>query len=126
MDNTNQSNQNPPTTPEGVAATPVTPPPAAQPSPVPQPHPTVEAAPAAPKSNSSKMWIIIAAFVIVAILIGVGIMMYSQVSQNNPDLNQVSTQMKDSVNELSTEVSNVVIEDVSADFTEVDSELSGL
>lgn len=77
-------------------------------------------------NNKGKIWIIVAAFLVVSILIAVGIVMYSKVSKNNPELTNTSSAIQETVNTLSTEIQGVVIDDVSADFTEVDSELSNL
>ncbi len=127
MDTNNTTPTNPPVpTPPAEAVPPAV---AAASAPNPnapiQPDPTITST-ANPTSHKSKAWLIIIAFMVVALLIGFGIFMYMQVSQNNPELNQVSSQVEDSVKSLSDEVKNVVIDDVSADFEEVDSELSDL
>lgn len=85
--------------------------------------PTVPPQPVSKKSNAI---LIVGAFAVVALLIGIGIFLYSKVSKDNPELNQTTAQIQDTVNTVSTDIQNLVIEDVSADFAEVDSELSQL
>lgn len=116
---------------------PVTPssqtPPADQPitlNPTPTPADTAAPGPVtvqtAQGSSKSMLWVIIAAFIVVAILVGVGIFMYTQMRETNPAFQQVSEQVQSSLDSAANDLSGVQIDDVSADFSEVDKELNSL
>ena len=96
---------------------------------------TVPAAPVAgptvmqsPNGNSSKsmMMVILAAFVVVAILVGVGIYMYTQVKEANPAFQQISQSAQESLTSAETDLSGVQEDNLEADFADVDKDLSSL
>jgi hypothetical protein len=123
MDNNNPV---PPQAPEIPQPAPVVPP--AQP----QPEGLPANLPPAVENNSSgghkKMFMILGiVFVVVAILIGAGFYMYTQVSKNNPDLSeQPPSQEEQSLNTLNSDINTVNIEDIDSDFSDVDKELNQL
>lgn len=129
MDN-NQPSQPTPVTPPVPAADPAQPFAAPQAAAAPQtpppvaPQPQVQTAPAGGGHN--KLWMILGAFIVVALLIGVGIMMYMQSGQGTPEAQPNSGALMDSVKSISTEFDGIKIEDVSADFKEIDADLSSL
>lgn len=114
---------------------PVTPPPAEASVAAPQENttvstpvaaPTVMQAPSSTGSSKSMMLVILAAFIVVAILVGVGIYMYTQVKEANPAFQQISQSAQESLTSAENDLSGVREENVEADFADVDKDLSSL
>lgn len=91
--------------------------------------PTEPVQPIAPVSgNSSKAMflVILAAFIVVAILVGAGIYTYMTMRQTNPAFQQVSENVQQSLDSAANDISGLTEIDVNADFSEVDKELNQL
>lgn len=78
--------------------------------------------------NSSKAMflVILAAFIVVAILVGAGIYTYMTMRQTNPAFQQVSENVQQSLDSAANDISGLTETDVNADFSEVDKELNQL
>ncbi len=76
--------------------------------------------------GSRKMWFIAGAVIVVVVLGIVGAMVMMGNSQSTTDNQSVSTELQDSVNAISSDIKEVIIDDVSADFKDIDADLSGL
>lgn len=84
-----------------------------------------------PSSGKNMMMIIVLAFVVVAVLVAAGIYMYMRVSKNNPDLSKTSNATQQgapdpALTSADTDIQNLVVPDVSADFSDVDNDLKTL
>lgn len=77
-------------------------------------------------SSKSMMWVIVAAFILVAVLVGAGIYMYMMARETNPEFQQISQNIQESLDSAANDLAGVQDNDVSADFAEVDKELSQL
>jgi uncharacterized protein HemX len=125
MDN----NQTPPQNPVADPLLGGTPQPAASTPPI-QTLPTVnktEQPPVTPSSGGSKktMMMLVIIFLVVGVLIAGGFLVYQMVSKKNPDL-QPPSAIQGTANELVSESSNLEIEDIDGDFTEIDQEITSL
>jgi hypothetical protein len=77
-------------------------------------------------SSKGTLWVIVAAFIVVAVLVGAGIYMYMMARSTNPDFQQISQNVQESLDSAATDLEGVQVTDVSADFAEVDKELNDL
>lgn len=104
-------------------------PPAANPTPVaPQPVAPQVIPPTLPSSGGSKKMLMMVglAFVVVVVLVGLGIFMYTRAQKSNPELQDVTGQNAQTLNNLSTDLKNVEIASPEAGFSTVDSDLNSL
>lgn len=94
----------------------------------PQPVPPVTPLVVPPASGGSKkmLMIVVLAFVAVAILLGIGIFMYTRSQQTSTQQSAADSQSTQVLNNLSTDINNVDIASPESDFTTVDSELNSL
>jgi hypothetical protein len=76
--------------------------------------------------GSKKLWIIIAAFIVVAVLVALGLMMFMSTQQPQNGTSDASNQIQETLNSVSTDLEGVVVDDVSADFKAVDDDLLSL
>ena len=111
-----------------ITTTPISTPP---PIPVAPAVPSVTQAPVTappPTGGSSKgmIWVILAAFLVVAAMVGVGIYMYTRVKDSNPAFQQISQSTQESLTSAENDLSGATETDVSADFTDIDKELNNL
>lgn len=77
-------------------------------------------------SSKSMLLVILAAFIVVAILVGVGIYMYTQVKEANPVYQQISQSTQESLTSAENDLAGVKEDNVEADFAEVDKDLNSL
>lgn len=100
---------------------------------VPPPAPTVPVTPqvevqSVPPQGSSKktVMIIVLVFVVVALLLAGGIYMYMRAQNSKPQESPETAQSTQELNNLSTDIDNVVIATPGAEFSTVDGELNSL
>jgi flagellar basal body-associated protein FliL len=78
-------------------------------------------------SSKSMFWVILAAFIVVAILVGAGIYMYMMARQTNPEFQQISQNVQESLDSVANDLTGVQAEeDVTKDFADVDKDLNSL
>jgi flagellar basal body-associated protein FliL len=78
-------------------------------------------------SSKSRMWVIVAAFIVVAVLVATGIYMYVRLRETNPSFQQISQNVQESLDSAANDLTGVKAdEDLSKDFSDVDKDLNNL
>lgn len=78
-------------------------------------------------SSKGTLWVIVAAFIVVAVLAGSGIYLYMAMRETNPAFQQISESVQQSLDSAANDLTGVKADDdVSKDFTDVDKDLSNL
>jgi cell division protein FtsL len=112
--------------PDQITSTTPNTPPVAPAMPTPATNAVNSMPPATGGSSKGMLLVIVAAFLVVAVLVGVGIYTYMTMRETNPAFHQVSENIQQSLDSAANDISGITDTDVNADFSEVDKELNQL
>ena len=112
--------------PDQITSTTPNTPPVAPAMPTPATNTVNSVPPATEGSSKGMLLVIVAAFLVVAVLVGAGIYTYMTMRETNPAFQQVSENIQQSLDSAANDISGITDTDVNADFSEVDKELNQL